>query len=520
MYGHNIDNINLLVGKNGTGKSTVLDIIGEPIKSKMEKFGAKNESSWFLLYHKDGRKFTIEGKNPYVINNFKNKDSIKHIYSIDIEYDMEKQKIKRWEFFKRFRNSAMYLYYRNGDLTPWMKKYRNFDDDSYIYSTINRIVFDDDIYENIVELIYNSNKSNYIFEHPIYGQMSVKLKTSRKEDFDVYLQNNKEYFIFAYLDEIARYIYGTIGKIQASTLHSKKDTFEDMIHIRLNTMANNIQSKLDTPLEVNANSQDSYDISESLTYIEFDFFLMVYILKYLGDIPEKCFVSEKEIKINFFGMDFKTYNSLKCIMWALDINQQVDHEINQRYYLNVDFGMSTGEAHRINLFASLYSLSRKYVDFTGTCILLLDEPDEHCHPEWSRSLIYDMCDVLTKSPFNRMKYQIIITTHSPMLLSDVPQCNIHYMRKEKDGAVTIRKSNHGFMGNIHDLLTDPFFVDSLFGKFAELYTKETIRFIKELEKNSDIPCDKLIEINKRIKIIDDDFIKRIMESKLQVLKRG
>lgn len=58
-----------------------------------------------------------------------------------------------------------------------------------------------------------------------------------------------------------------------------------------------------------------------------------------------------------------------------------------------------------------------------TIIILLDEPDLQLHPEWQQKFISLLLDLLY-AYFPKVKFQIILTTHSPILLSDIPRKNV------------------------------------------------------------------------------------------------
>ena len=68
IWGNYINSINLLIGENGSGKTTILELLGSERKKKRsgELF---DKLSWFALYRKGKDKFIIEGDGKSLIKN-------------------------------------------------------------------------------------------------------------------------------------------------------------------------------------------------------------------------------------------------------------------------------------------------------------------------------------------------------------------------------------------------------------------------------------------------------------------
>lgn len=107
--------------------------------------------------------------------------------------------------------------------------------------------------------------------------------------------------------------------------------------------------------------------------------------------------------------------------------------------------------------------------------LLLDEPGNDYHPEWQRKLFHDLksaIDTYSNSE-RKISVQILITTHSPFILSDFPELNIIRLVKgfDTDGKQrTLVKGGveNTFGANIYDILADSFFLENGFcGEFAK-----------------------------------------------------
>lgn len=66
--------------------------------------------------------------------------------------------------------------------------------------------------------------------------------------------------------------------------------------------------------------------------------------------------------------------------------------------------------------------------------------------------------------------KLIITTHSPVILSDFPPNSVCYLRKDEDGHISSRTGGIQTFGNhIHTLYMDSFFLDECgtMGAFAQ-----------------------------------------------------
>lgn len=131
---------------------------------------------------------------------------------------------------------------------------------------------------------------------------------------------------------------------------------------------------------------------------------------------------------------------------------------------------SSGEKQKIYAISSLlYHLnnldskikSEKAIAYRYVHIFF-DEVELYFHPEMQRTFINTLLSYLKHAPFERlMGINITFITHSPFILSDIPNENILSMEKDNP----IGKS---FGANIHDLLANNFFhKNSVMGEFAK-----------------------------------------------------
>ncbi|MDR2408940.1 MAG: ATP-binding protein, partial [Bacteroidales bacterium] len=115
--------------------------------------------------------------------------------------------------------------------------------------------------------------------------------------------------------------------------------------------------------------------------------------------------------------------------------------------------------------------------------LVLDEVELCFHPEMQRLFINKLIDTIKRLHLNNgCDFNIILATHSPFILSDIPNCNIMYLREGTQTEVTIEP----FGANIHDILHQSFFLENGFiGEFAKKKISEIIDAINEKKINDD-----------------------------------
>lgn len=184
-------------------------------------------------------------------------------------------------------------------------------------------------------------------------------------------------------------------------------------------------------------------------------------------------------------------------------------------YLSFDFGLSTGEFNFLKLFSKIAELTHR--DANGRCyivnnitrkvkcknvFLFFDEVDLSLHPEWQRQYV-DWLLQFINTYFESCTVQILITTHSPIMLSDFPDNNVFYLWKEGEKCYAEKKDIKTFGSNIHTLFMDSFFLNDngTMGAYAE---KKINAIARDLKKG------RIIESKNVLKIIDsigDDILR-------------
>ncbi|MGH1867293.1 AAA family ATPase [Enterococcus durans] len=161
--------------------------------------------------------------------------------------------------------------------------------------------------------------------------------------------------------------------------------------------------------------------------------------------------------------------------------------------------LSSGENAFLSIFSRLYEVK---ADFKENIILIIDEGDMSFHPEWQQQWVNILTRIL-EEVFKLNKFQIIVSTHSPFILSDLPNSNILLLGKEYNMDTHDLKLSFG--SNIQDLLTHKFFISSgLTGEFA----KNKINNVVDSLLENDNDPDKLLENKKIINMIGEPLVRK------------
>ena len=144
---------------------------------------------------------------------------------------------------------------------------------------------------------------------------------------------------------------------------------------------------------------------------------------------------------------------------------------NNDYALNEtpDYHMSTGEGNLIEIFSRVYSYLLMYEKNTEDIILIVDELETGMHLEWSRRLINILIKNLSEilgTEGKEKKIQLIFTTHSPYMLSDIKPGNVIMIEKNQDTGYSEGKIlQNTFAKNIQEIMKENL-IDNIYGDFA------------------------------------------------------
>lgn len=113
-------------------------------------------------------------------------------------------------------------------------------------------------------------------------------------------------------------------------------------------------------------------------------------------------------------------------------------------------------------------------------ILLLDEPENYMHPEMCRTFIRNLNVLLSKRNPNA-ELQVLISTHSPFMLSDVMASQVIKMDYDENGKCVISESKKPYYAaNIHSIMADGFFLEYTIGEQARIFLEDKFKLLQRL----------------------------------------
>lgn len=228
---------------------------------------------------------------------------------------------------------------------------------------------------------------------------------------------------------------------------------------------------------------------------------------------------------------------------------------NFHYFLTFSWGLSSGESNLLRMFTKLrYLLSgpTSYDDLVDdreheknriinwfkhgedivcdSLVVLIDEADLTYHPDWQRSFVSVLTTFLPqiyKDPyFEDDEYgckniQIILTTHSPLMLGDFPTGSVIYL-KNVGGSVFVEKDKgiNNFGQNLYTILKDGFFMKRSIGEFTHRKLCAVIKEINSInEKTEEYKTEKLDSYQRIINHLPRGIIREKLQQEIDECRR-
>jgi predicted ATP-binding protein involved in virulence len=185
-------------------------------------------------------------------------------------------------------------------------------------------------------------------------------------------------------------------------------------------------------------------------------------------------------------------------------------------------GISTGEKAFLNLFSRFHTISSSIINIKKPdwLYVFIDEGELGFHVQWQQKYLDflikglpELFQNVEKPP----KMQLIFTTHSPIVLSDMPKDHTVFLRKvdNKTTIGTELDTPKTFAANIHDILKHDFFMDKSFmGEHVKNKINEVIEVLKMKLGFYESDKDKaILEKNEALELqYPNDIIEQIIKN--------
>jgi hypothetical protein len=188
--------------------------------------------------------------------------------------------------------------------------------------------------------------------------------------------------------------------------------------------------------------------------------------------------------------------------------------------------MSSGERAFLDLFARVSHgigiIDHKIMRSTNFrtpeyLYLFFDEGEVGFHLQWQKEYISILLDILPRiinlrHVKKRLHLQLIFSTHSPISLSDIPRYNTVYLKRGKEGMLSVisekESPKYSFGANIHEIMYDAFYLkDGFTGNFS----KEIIDELFAWSNNDGKQRLSNNYVRKLINLIDDPILRIKLE---------
>jgi hypothetical protein len=188
------------------------------------------------------------------------------------------------------------------------------------------------------------------------------------------------------------------------------------------------------------------------------------------------------------------------------------------------YSSATWIYHLLNLNSVGEEAEARYSRFKAINIVF-DEIELYYHPELQRTFIKDFLENIDRLTLaDDIVINCILITHSPFILSDIPNQNILFL-KTKDEPLSVQNENQSttvdfktFGANIHELLMKAFFMKNTLGEVALKKIASIIQFHKEVSDADDIEklkqqyMDKKEEFHFVVENLGEEYIERILRN--------
>lgn len=464
FFGKGIAEVTGIIGKNGAGKSNTIDLI-----CKLLKGSKSSVKTNFCI-------ITQEGKKLVCYYSFDHKEAPKSLFQMTKkEYDGSINPLKVVYFSNVFdeRRNDFDLDIADISLNKTTSRENRFRKDyisdfdkqvNFINSSLfSQLEIDSPEKVQLTSRVW-LNRNNISQEQRLYGQYYKYIKEFqqffRQRIRDIKPENRFVPTVrFSFFFEMLSSLIGnkryeenfvtniledfqiTIGNYQDKRTEDIAIDFITWIGLKMEQYSIEEFSNFSGETSSSSSDYNSQKVREKFEFIKnLNTFIKDISLEYEAE-------GSRNRGLEYFSFNFNRDSSKAFITKYIGL-----FERNTLFEINW-LGISSGHRPYLNIFSSIFHELKN--TRTPNLLLCIDEGDLYLHPKWQIEFFDKLVTVLPK--IYNGKVQIVLTSHSPFLLSDLPKQCITIIDNAKiiDG-VTLKRNTLG--GNLYNLYSEPFFL--------------------------------------------------------------
>lgn len=402
------ESINIFIGPNGCGKTTLLKILSELKNLNLEYFLDISFSkiklilsdNTIIIVKKSEKNIFLFQKlsKKLILSNYWERTDIEEYLGGNLRDKYYKSEKKIIDYYKKqgvFKNdSAVEKLDLNIDFIPLLRTYCFVNEEKYEYLNLEKLL--SRIKDEHIIAMKQYSLENEIFKKKILGvpfsQINISFEKMVKdileftnESADNLIEIYKELVEESELDKV---------KTELEKLKQAKSKL-----ITFNKKRGNLSSKQKISIDLDI---EKYKIVSNVLNLD--------LIKQTGELATQLLKSKKDIFKKFREIEDVINSFFKITSKELKIDEAGDVKIYYRGN-NLDvFKLSSGEKQLITLFSHIILKSYE----KENQIFLIDEPEISLHLAWQQKFI----DALSKIKNN----QYVLATHSPEIIGKYYNC--------------------------------------------------------------------------------------------------
>lgn len=451
-----ISDVSAFIGENGSGKSNCIELICMVLKG-----GKSRVKSDFIIITEDDGYFTthqkISNKIPAAYNNFEasNERYDRGVNGINVIYFSNISDDRQLNFEKSVSNISINS--RDHQTIKFSNQI------SFINSErFKRLEIDKPDYL-LIDVKYYSTGVGYLDSEILKESLSSFTKLLKRKIKELSPTNQFSTSIrFAIIFKMLRNMISKDNNLFTKEFIAKNFLFQEkerMDHTSQRIFEECINHEI---FRNSSEKEDIYSIINKLKNNEFE------------TIDED---TKKSVTSISFTIEYNKNKELIDVLTSFFDN---DYLIKFTWW-----GLSSGHTAYLTLFSSIYSeLKRTRND----AIILIDEGDLYLHPKWQIEFFDKLATVLPSLSTGNI--QLILTSHSPFILSDLPSQCITILKSENNIAKIFegQLKSMTFGANLYELYSDAFFLGTKrTGTFAQKKIENLLNKIDNCYSTKKLP---------------------------------